>query len=386
MNASTKRTRTVLAIAAVTTSAAMLAACGSSSSSSTESGSSSAPAAAGSLAAVCPSTIKIQTSWYPESEKGVVYQIVGPDGKADTNKGAYSGTVEGVTVEVLAGGPYLGNQSTMAKMYQDSSILLGEVSTDDAIAVSNKNPVKAVVAVLQKSPKGVVFDPATYQFKTIEDVGKSGATILKAGQDASTDLLVASGAVKASQFDYSYDGSPARFITAGGKDVMVEYATETPYLYENSFKQWGKPLQSILLADGGYTAYENALSVTPENEKKYGECLKKFVPIVQKAVVAYAADPKPVDDALIKYSQALKSPTVLSTGLNEFTNETMKDKGILANGSDGVAGSFDTDRVTKLVTSMQTVAKNQKITLKDGLTAGDLVTDQYLDTSIKIAG
>jgi hypothetical protein len=365
------------------------AAAGSSSASSAPASSvstSASPAGAttASLASVCPSTIKIQTSWYPEAEKGAVYQIVGANGTVDKKNGTYSGTVDGVKVSILAGGPYLGNQSTMARLYQDPSIMFGEVSTDDAIEVSNKNPVIAVVAMMQKSPKAVIYDPKTYQFKTIADVGKSGATILKAGEDASTDLLVASGSVKASQLDYSYDGSPGRFVTAGGKDVFVEYATEVPYIYQNTIKQWGKPLDSILLADGGYTAYENSLAMTPQNEQKYSACLKQFVPIVQKAIVAYAADPTPVDNAMIKYSQEVKSPTVLSTGLNDFTNKTMKEKGILANGTDGTVGSFDPTRVTKLVASMGPVAKNQHLTIKPGLTATQLVTNQFLDPSISL--
>jgi hypothetical protein len=342
-------------------------------------------AAVGKLAGICPSTVKIQTGWYPEAEKGGVYQLVGPDGTVDANTGAYSRQIGGVTVSILAGGPYLGNQSTIARMYQDPSILLGEVNTDDAIKSSANQPVVAVVAPLQKSPLGIIYDPSIYHFTSIADVGKSGATVLKAGEDASSDLLVASGAIKKSQLDFSYDGTPARFIASGGRDVFIEYATEVPYEYQHSISQWGKPLKSILLADGGYTSYENSLSVTPENETKYHACLKALVPMIQQAIVNYAANPGPVNAALIKYSQEVKSPTVLSQGLNDYTNQVMKSDGILVNGTAGMAGSFDIARVTGLISHMRTVAKNQHITLKAGLSANDLVTNQFLDPSIKIA-
>jgi hypothetical protein len=379
--------RPAVALAAGLAGAALLAACsssGGSSASSAPAGSGGASSSgSGTLAAAgCPSTVKIQTSWYPEAEKAAAYALVGANGKADTDHGTYSASIGGVTVSVLAGGPYLGNQSTTAKMYQDPSILLGEVSTDDAIETSAKQPVVAVVAPLQASPKAIVFDPSRYSFKTIADVGRSGATILKAGEDASSDLLVAGGDVKKSQLDYSWDGSPGRFVTSGGKDVFIDYATETPYSLQH-LEQWGKPMSSILLSGGGYTAYENSLSVTPSNLTKYSSCLKVLVPMIQKAVVSYSADPGPVNEAMIKYATAAKSPTTLTTASTAFADQIMNDKGIFANGTDGVAGSFDTTRVDKLVTAMGPVARNNHISLKSGLSASDLVTNQFLDTSVK---
>jgi hypothetical protein len=385
LNTRSRRTAAITSVAAIA-----LAGCGSSTSSGPPAGSSpaagsSSGASGATLAGVCPSTVKIQTSWYPEPEKGAVYQLVGPNGTVDKNKGSYSALVDGVTISVLAGGPYLGNQSTIARMYQDPSILLGEANTDDAIETSASQPVISVVAPLQKSPQAIIYDPATYHFTSIADVGKSNATILKAGEDAASDLLVASGAVKKSQLDYSYDGTPGRFVTSGGKDVFIEYATEVPYDYQHSITQWGKPLKSILLAGAGYTSYENSLSVTPANKTKYSACLKALVPMIQKAIVAYAANPGPVDAAMIKYSQEIQSPTVLSTGLNNFAHQVMNSDGIVANGPDGTAGSFDTSRVAGLITSLGPVAKSKNIALKSGLAPSDLVTNEYLDPSIKIA-
>lgn len=385
----TGRRRPAAALAIGLAGAALLAACSSSGGGSDASPTSTSPVADGStasatgssLAGVCPSTIKIQTSWYPEAEKGAIYQIVGPDGTIDTNNGSYSGTVDGVTVSVLAGGPYLGNQSTIARMYSDSSILLGEVSTDDAIETAGSHPVVAVVAPMQASPKAVVFDPSVYHFTSIADVGKSGATILKAGEDASSDLLVAGGDISSSQLDYSWDGSPGRFVASGGKDVIIDYATEAPYSLEH-LQQWGKPMSSILLTSGGYTSYENALSVTPQNEQKYSACLQKFVPIMQQAFVDYAKNPTPMNNQMIKYATEAKSPTVLTPASTAFADKVLVDKKILADGTDGVAGSFDTTRVTKLIASMTKVAGKLHVSIKSGLTAADIVTDKYLDTSI----
>ena len=375
--------RTYATIASLAAGLLLLAACGSDSQEATSSASGSAAAAAtGALSGICPSTVKIQSSWYPQPSKGALYQVVGPDGRVDTENGSYSAEVGGVTVSILAGGPFLGNQSVMARLYQDPSIMLGEVSTDDAIEVSGKQPVVAVVATLQKSPKAIVFDPATYPALTsVSQVAGTGATVLKAGEDASSDLLVANGTLTSSQLDYSYDGSPGRFVTSGGKDMLIDYADVATYKYEH-LKQWGKPLKALLLADAGYTPYENSLSVTPTNREKYGDCLKALVPMIQKAVVSYSTNPTPVNLAMEKYAAEAKSPTTLTPEADAYSVDVMNSTGILGAGSDGVAGSFDTTRVDKLVADMAPVVKQQNLTTKDGLVAADLVTNEYLDTSI----
>ena len=370
------------ALAAAAAGIMLLAACGSSSQETSSPGSVAPAAATGTLSSICPSTVKIQSSWYPQPAKGALYQLVGANGAVDTKNGSYSAEVDGVTISVLAGGPFLGNQSVMARMYQDPSILLGEVSTDDAIEVSAKQPVVGVVATLQKSPKAIVFDPATYpDLTSISQVAASGATVLKAGEDGSSDLLVGNGTLTSSQLDYSYDGSPGRFVTAGGKDMLVDYADVATYKYEH-LKQWGKPLKSLLLADAGYTPYENSLSVTPANKAKYGDCLKALVPMVQKAVVSYAANPTPVNEAMEKYAVQAKSPTTLTPEADAYSVDYMKKLGVMGAGSDGVPGSFDTARVDKLVADMAPAIKAQHLTTKNGLSASDLVTNEFLDTSL----
>ena len=40
---------------------------------------------------VCPEKLKIQTDWFPEADHGWTYQMIGPDGKQDPQKGSYTG-------------------------------------------------------------------------------------------------------------------------------------------------------------------------------------------------------------------------------------------------------------------------------------------------------
>ena len=63
-------------------------------------------------------------------------------------------------------------------MYQDDSITLGLVHTDDAVRFSKQLPVVSVVAPLEHSPLAVVWDPTKHSFKSWKQIGDSGAKIL----------------------------------------------------------------------------------------------------------------------------------------------------------------------------------------------------------------
>ena len=91
------------ALAAAAAGIMLLAACGSSSQETSSPGSVAPAAATGTLSSICPSTVKIQSSWYPQPAKGALYQLVGANGAVDTKNGSYSAEVDGVTISVLAG-------------------------------------------------------------------------------------------------------------------------------------------------------------------------------------------------------------------------------------------------------------------------------------------
>ena len=54
----------------------------------------------------------------------------------------------------------------------------------------------------------------------------------------------------------------------------------------------------------------------------------------------------------------------------------------MANGPDGVIGKFDIDRVNDLIKLAVPIYTAQGATPKDGVTADDIVTNQFIDESI----
>jgi hypothetical protein len=102
------------------------------------------------LAGVCPSTIVVQTDWNPEADHGHLYEMLGPNptinanGKSVTGDLYADGKPTGVKLQIRAGGPAIGYSTVSAEMYQDKSITMGYVSTDEAIEFSGKLPTTAV--------------------------------------------------------------------------------------------------------------------------------------------------------------------------------------------------------------------------------------------------
>ena len=111
-------------------------------SSSTAGSSASSAVPSTDLTGVCPKTITLQTDWFPEAEYGAYYSLIGSKGKLNAKKGSYKGPLgkTGVNLEIRSGGPFIGQQTVQSLMYQDDSITLGLVHTDDAVRFSKQLP------------------------------------------------------------------------------------------------------------------------------------------------------------------------------------------------------------------------------------------------------
>jgi len=64
--------------------------------------------------------------------------------------------------------------------------------------------------------------------------------------------------------------------------------------------------------------------------------------------------------------------------------DQMQADNLIANSPDGTLGSFDIDRVTKFIEVAAPVFTSTGAKVKDGLVAEDIVTNKYIDPSIKL--
>ena len=143
-----------------------------------------AEAVAAGLGGVCPSPLVVQTDWFPESEHGAMYELVGEGYSVDSDNGivrgpmVLGGTDLGIEWEVRAGGPFLGGSSVSEIMALDDSIHLGYASTDQQVNHWDVTQLVSVVAPLEKNPQMVMWDPEQYpDLSGIREIGERGIIV-----------------------------------------------------------------------------------------------------------------------------------------------------------------------------------------------------------------
>lgn len=344
------------------------------------------------VAAGCPETISLQTDWNPEAEHGNLYQLVGPGYTVDKAKFRISGDLmaggktTGVKVEIRAGGPAIGYSQVTAELYKDPSILLGFTSTDEQVSHSGDEfPTIAVVAPFNINPQIIMWDPTTYpDVKTIADLKATGAKVRYFDGAAYMDYFTATGILDKKQVDGTYDGAPASFIAAGGKDTQQGFGTSEPYFYKNVLKDWMKDVSYQYIHDAGWTAYAQSLGGTPTNITKYDTCLTALVPVIQQAALDYVAAPDTANAIILDAVTQYNNGWVYDAGQAKAAVAKMQEDKLVANSPDGTLGSFDMDRVTAFIATATPVFTSTGAKVKEGLVADDIVTNKYINPAIKL--
>ncbi|GAA2228176.1 ABC transporter substrate-binding protein [Herbiconiux moechotypicola] len=340
-------------------------------------------------AAGCPATVVIQTDWNPEGEHGHLYEMFGDDYTLDASTKAVRGPLmsqgeyTGVDLEVRSGGPAIGFQTVSSQLYLDPEITLGYVSTDEAIQLSDQNPTVAVMAPLDKSPQDIMWDPESYPgVTTIAELAEAGAMVRYYSGAAYMSYLIGAGIIPEDQTDGSFDGTPANFVASGGKDAQQGFASADPYIYENEVPSWNKPITYQLIHDTGYPYYQGALSVKADQLESLSGCFEALVPVLQQAEVDYFADPAAANTLIVDAVEAFDTGWEYSVGVADFAHDTMLEEGLASNGDDGTIGDIDEERVQRIIDITTPIFTDAGTPPVDGLVAGDLFTNEFLDESI----
>jgi hypothetical protein len=352
----------------------------------------SAPPAAGgsgSLKGICPDPVVVQTNWFPQAEHGSVYQLVGSGYRIDaahkrvTGPLVVNGRSTGVRIEVRAGGPAVGFQSSAALMYLDPKITLGMLQSDEIIQYSKTQPVVGVVAPLELDPQVILWDPAAHpEWHTIADIGQTDVKVLYFQTGTFMQYLLGSGILRRRQVDGSYDGSPAAFVASGGKIAVQGYATNEPYLYQHEVRAWGKPVAYQLVYDTGYPNYGNVLTVRADKLAALAPCLQRLVPMIQQAQVDFIGTPSGAVDLILKLDRSYKSGFVYSRGNANFAVAQLRHLGIVSNGSDATLGNFDHARLQRLLGIVGPIFAGQRKPIRAGLTPEQVATNRFIKPSI----
>ena len=343
------------------------------------------PVADGVLADICPSPLVIQTDWHAESEHGALYNLIGEGYTVEKGRSATVGPMVldgvdlGIDFEIREGGPAIGFSSPSSIIYSDDSVHLAYANTDAQILTFQDTPMLSVVAPLEKNPQMIMWDPETYpDVEDLSDLGDLGVTInIFAGQTYA-DVFVALGVLNADQIDPSYDATPARFIAEQGKIAQQGFASSEPYAYKNTYEEWGKDVAFTLLNDNGFPIYSQTIAIKPSDKEEMDACLTELVPVFQQSVVSYHSDPSGANAVILDVNEQLDDGWVYTAGNAEFAAGAMAEYGLVGNGPDAIVGNMDTDRIQEMIDNIALAG----LEFEEGLGPDDIVTNEYIDTSI----
>ena len=335
----------------------------------------------------CPSTVVLQTNWYPEPEHSAAYAMIDPaDATIDADAGVYSGPAiadDNVTIEVRSGGPFIGFQQSTAVLYSDDSIMLAMIDTDESAKLSESQPTQAVYTPLQVNPQILLWDPERYSFDSISDIGDADATVLYFQGATYMDYLLAEGDVRPDQVDGSFDGSVTRLV-AGEPVVMQGYITQEPYRLMVDYPDYGREVDSFLIADSGYDIYPAAWSAKPDVVEAQADCLAQLIPAMQQAQVDYMNDPTAVNQAISDYLIEMDQFFQITPEMASEVHSVMLNEGIVTDGTDGVFGSFDPARMERMTELLTGVFSETGVEIAADLTPDDIYTNEFLDPSITL--
>lgn len=346
--------------------------------------------AAQSFKGVCPDTVAIQSDWWAQAEYASPYRLLGQNPKVDTKKDRVTaalvdnGVDTGVKLEIRSGGPANNFTPAASVLYADDSVMLGSADLDAAVSVSATKPIVGVFGPLDISPVALMWDPAKHpDWHTIADIGQTNTKVVYFAHSAYMDFLVNTAQLKRSQVAPSYGGTPDQWKASRGTIVQQGFLTNEVISYQQDPAIWGKKIDYQLVSDANYPVYPEMLTVRADKLDQYGPCLRKLVPALQRATVAYVKDPGPTN-ALLSALVAQSPKAVPYTPEHAAAaTKVMLQAQIIGNGrGDRTVGNFDPERVTKIINTVRPIYESQHLPIRAGLTPDQVATNRFIDPSI----
>ena len=348
-----------------------------------------------SLAGVCPNPIAVQADWLPEADHGFLYQLIGGGGRMSqyTYEGPLGST--GVDLEIVSGGPGLGTGvSQPSSLYAGNLVkqvtpTLAFVSSDDSIQYSQQYPTTAVFAPYQKSPQVLIYDPAKFHIASIADLKAAtagGAKIYVLSTTFTFVRWIEAQGVPASAFIGGYQGDLDKFVGGGGSVLNQGFSTSEVYTLEHLTPNWDKPVGYLYIADAGLPYYQSPVAVATNRLTALKPCLQKLVPMMQHALVDYVSAPGEINTMLADFNNKGFGAPFWHTplDLSAAAARLMVTDHLVANtaGTSSVGG-FNMSQVSSVVQDLLKVDMTAGITsLNPKVTAGDIATNEFIDTSV----
>ncbi|HKO83957.1 MAG TPA: hypothetical protein VJ140_05205, partial [Actinomycetota bacterium] len=127
-----------------------------------------------------------------------------------------------------------------------------------------------------------------------------------------------------------------------------------------------------------------ALSIRSADKQKLAPCLRKLVPIVQRAQIDFVNHPKATNDLIISLVRQYHNKFwTYNQGMADFALQQIKAD-FISDGSDHTLGNFEVGRIQRLIDIVTPILAGQRAPIKDGLKPQDLYTNEFIDPGIGI--
>jgi len=342
---------------------------------------------AGTLAATCPSTIVIQTDWFPQAEHGGVYELLGDDATTNKSTGATLGSLvvdgepTGIALEIRTGGPFL-QSPVVTEMYADDDITFGFVGTDVAVARYADAPTIAVFNALTVNPQVLLWNSELHPSPaTLSDVASVVDTVYVFGEPWWITFLENQGVIDPSTVDSGYQGNP---ILATEDVIHQGFVTSEPHTYAN-LATGSISTGYALLHDLGWINYPQNLAIRADRLEELRPCLELLVPVLQQAQLDFISDPRRTNARIVEAVKVLDSWWTQTAASTSDSVDKQVSLGIVGNGSTSTFGDLEIERLNEFLRILVPILRSEGITVPD-IHPSDIATNEFLDPSLTWTG
>ena len=210
-------------------------------------------------------------------------------------------------------------------------------------------PTTGVLAWYQTSPQIFLWGNPDWDFQSVHEIGESGETVLAFDGATYLDVFVGQGLLNETRSTRRTRAAPHGSSPPTATSSSRASSPPSPTSSSTRRPEWNRPVK-FLLVSNEYPVYQNSIAVRSDRLESDGDCLAALVPLLQQAAVDYIADPQPINDLLVDYVSRIDGGGfTLSDGLVADATAKQIEYGIVANGTDGVFGSFDDARVQTII-------------------------------------
>jgi len=285
-------------------------------------------------------------------------------------------------LEIRHGGSATNYELVSTILHQDSDVLLGLVDTDEAIALSSTHPTVALFAPLQKSPDIIYWNPDIYpKASSIADHNSWDVRVMYAQGAYFMGHLLSTRQLKSTQPVPTFDGTPIPFIASGGIFLQQGLATVDPFAYRYIYRDWMKDITFQYIHDAGWQPYALSVSSTPTRVTTHSDCLKVLIPALQNAAKDFVKNPEPTIARIVDVVRQFNTSWSYTASQARAALSVMESDGLIANGSDGVLGSFDAQRIFDVLERFRDTQSPETYT---DISPESLVNNAFLNPAISL--